>query len=113
MAPQSRRAVLALGTLGLGTAALVREAVAFSIMEPDATTRRLYESACTDRAARHADLVAEVRRTLGADGEPASEAEVRRAVRAINCPFCGCALAATLPDAGLEFDAAPFGDPKS
>jgi hypothetical protein len=84
----NRRRFLATSALA-GLAPLA--ASAFSIVQPDAETRRLYLSGCRQgEADRHRRLVDELRQQL--TGEAKEKGEVEKEVAAARCPVCGCPL---------------------
>lgn len=86
-----------------GVAAIPVSAAAFSLTEPNESVKRQLENACSARS-RHAQLVAEIRRTLRENGQTATEADVRRAAQAMTCPLCGCPVTAGLPDGAIGDD---------
>ena len=99
-----RRALVRVASVTAGAAALPGTALAFSVTEPSVTLRDQYQNACRARS-RHEALLDEIRRTLAAEtGEPPSEAEVRQAANAAQCPLCGCPVSAGLPDGAIGDD---------
>ncbi len=94
--PKSRRQFLC---VALGVAALPGTASAMRTEEMDEPRRALLGAACETRAA-HRRVVADLMRRIEDTGVAADEARLR--VAAMDCPFCGCSLAA--------FDPPPEGD---
>jgi len=92
---KTRRTLLA----GLAaTVAVPGTASALRIEEMDVPRQRLILGACETRSA-HERVLADIIRQIEGQGTPPETAQAQ--ARTMNCPFCGCGLAAfaTLPDA--------------
>ncbi len=91
---KSRRALL----VGLAAAAAIPgSASALRIEELDVPRQRLILGACETRNA-HERVLADIIRQIEGQGAPPETARAKAG--AMDCPFCGCGLAAfaTLPD---------------
>jgi predicted naringenin-chalcone synthase len=95
MTTRRRFVVSALGAAG--AAAGPAAAHAFRVVEPDAELRAAYAEACSSRF-YHQDLVAEVVRQFSDQGRAVASEEVRAALAAKTCPWCGCSVALRAPD---------------
>jgi hypothetical protein len=93
----TRRRFVASALGAAGTAAVPTAALAFRVVEPNAEVRAAYEAACSSRF-YHDDLVAEVVRQFSDQGVAVADGEVRRALAATTCPWCGCSVALRGPD---------------
>jgi hypothetical protein len=97
---KNRRAFLSLGAVAAAASLVApRPATALRVEDLDVPRQRLILQACETRNAHQrvlADLMAEL------EGRGASEAQARDAAQQMDCPFCGCGLAAAaageLPD---------------
>ena len=98
---KTRRAFLSCAAVA-ATAGLIapRQALALRVEDLDAPRQRLILEACETRNAHQrvlADLMAEL------EGRGVAQAQARETAEQMNCPFCGCGLAAAavgeLPDA--------------
>ncbi|MCZ8312105.1 MAG: hypothetical protein ACK5U4_01695 [Rhodospirillales bacterium] len=98
---KTRRAFLSCAAVA-ATAGLVapRQALALRVEDLDVPRQRLILDACETRNAHQrvlADLMAEL------EGRGVGEVQARETAQQMNCPFCGCGLAAAvageLPDA--------------
>lgn len=92
-ATTARRRFLSRTAVVAGAAALPLPARAFSEVAPDAELLQQYRNACGNRARVHSQMIAEVRGFLNAKEGPAvPETRVQSALKAVDCPFCGCSL---------------------
>jgi len=98
---KNRRAFLSCATVA-ATAALIvpRQALALRVEDLDIPRQRLILEACETRNT-HSRVLAEMMAEL--EGRGVGEVQAREAAQEMNCPFCGCGLAAAaageLPDA--------------
>ena len=101
----SRRQAFRLGAAGsVATLAVSPAALAFRIVEEDATPRaQALIGACETRNA-HERMVAQPLADLDGDGDGAARGDAAAAerVRAMTCPFCGCGLGMALPERDPE-----------
>ena len=86
-----RRTLLQLGGFTLAAALVPGSARALRVEEMDVPRQRLLMAACETRSA-HEKVVADLMRQI--EGTGANEEQARTRVAAMNCPFCGCNLAA-------------------
>jgi len=98
---KSRRAFLSCAAVATATVfAAPRQASALRIEDIDVPRQRLILEACETRNA-HARVLADLMAEL--EGRGVDEAQARETAQQMNCPFCGCGLAAAaageLPDA--------------
>jgi uncharacterized protein (DUF1778 family) len=98
---KTRRAFLTCAAVAAAAGVIApRQALALRVEDLDAPRQRLILEACETRNAHQrvlADLMAEL------EGRGVGEAQARETAQQMNCPFCGCGLAAAaageLPDA--------------
>lgn len=102
-----RRHFIALAS-AFAAAAASNGAQAFRLMTPDGRTRNLMQNACSPQgrgdSQYHAQLIAELRGALEANGLMVDRAAYERLIAAAACPLCGCRLSA-----GLNFPLPPQG----
>ena len=94
-----RRTLLQLGGFTLAAAFVPGRARALRVEEMDVPRQRLLLAACETRTA-HEKVVADLMRQI--EGTGADEEQARTRVAAMNCPFCGCNLAAVTQPVGDE-----------
>lgn len=100
---KTRRAFLTCAAVA-ATAGLVapRQALALRVEDLDVPRQRLILDACETRNA-HSRVLFELMAEL--EGRGVDEAQARETAQQMNCPFCGCGLAAAaageLPDAQM------------
>jgi hypothetical protein len=99
----SRRQAFRLGAAGsVAALAVSPAALAFRIVEEEATPRaQALIGACETRNA-HERMVAQLLADLEVDGAGRGDAAALDRVRAMSCPFCGCGLGMALPERDPE-----------
>ncbi len=93
--PGRRRFLAATALSGAAALLTPRIAASLQLIEGDAARERLYLQACEARSI-HEQLAEQVRAQLRGQDE---RARAEAIVRAMKCPFCGCALVEPAQDA--------------